>query len=476
MTAEKKRDLGLATLLGLGALVAGLTGLVVWSLPKDEAPGPLDAEVTETEASSPQLAPPLKLGKLGPVEATCELAILSDKPEAELRKIDASKLIDAKWCGAGCGAVRDLVADKDHFDLDVTKAEDYMLPPKESFDTIASGLTTSERDQIEKKTWLLVVKARGKADSAQVVARTCFAITAAIADEHSFIYDETARRIETPAQLRDKIITGKIGTPVFAPKHITVQIYKHDDGNARVVTHGLSRFGAPDLVAHGVSMTQGGAVANVLNAAAGKAAMLETVLPMTITLADVARVTGKPIEALVKNPLESKPIVLEGNEPERTEGDPDDMVELVPPGGSNPESWDAAIAGLFGERPQIVGSAMDAELEQIATKARAELPKVIDRWKGGEGTLYLKGPFTIPSKDPTKDPGTEWMWVEMTSCDKEACSGTLSNTPGYATNLAAGKTTLVYRDKAVDYLLKLRDGTESGGASIRALEARSKKH
>ena len=54
-----------------------------------------------------------------------------------------------------------------------------MLPPKETFETVAASLTPSERDQIEKRTWLLVVKAHGRADSSQLVARACFDVTAA---------------------------------------------------------------------------------------------------------------------------------------------------------------------------------------------------------------------------------------------------------------------------------------------------------
>ncbi len=68
------------------------------------------------------------------------------------------------------------------------------------------------------------------------------------------------------------------------------------------------------------------------------------------------------------------------------------------------------------------------------------------------------------------------MWIEATSCEERTCAGTLSNTPGYATNLAAGKTTAVDRTKIVDFLLRSRDGTETGGASIKLLETRAKKH
>ena len=95
------------------------------------------------------------------------------------------------------------------------------------------------------------------------------------------------------------------------------------------------------------------------------------------------------------------------------------------------------------------------------------------RFLAGEGSLYVKGPFPIPEASRL-DGGAkdEWMWVEAASCDAKGCSGALSNTPGYATNLAAGKSVTVAREKTADWMLRLKDGGTAGGESIKALQKR----
>jgi uncharacterized protein YegJ (DUF2314 family) len=97
----------------------------------------------------------------------------------------------------------------------------------------------------------------------------------------------------------------------------------------------------------------------------------------------------------------------------------------------------------------------------------------VKRFEAGEGTLYVKGPFPIPEASrPDGGAKDEWMWIEASACDAKGCSGVLSNTPGYATNLAAGKPVTVARDKAADWLMRLKDGGTAGGESIKALQKR----
>ena len=98
------------------------------------------------------------------------------------------------------------------------------------------------------------------------------------------------------------------------------------------------------------------------------------------------------------------------------------------------------------------------------------------RFEAGEGDLFVKGPFPIPEASRL-DGGAkdEWMWVDVSSCDAKSCAGALSNTPGYATNLAAGKPVSVAREKAADWLLKLKDGGTAGGESVKALERRTRR-
>jgi uncharacterized protein YegJ (DUF2314 family) len=167
-------------------------------------------------------------------------------------------------------------------------------------------------------------------------------------------------------------------------------------------------------------------------------------------------------------------VKLDTTDVERAEADPEnEMLELVPRGGATTEAWAAVIASLFGEVPKVVFATFDKELDAIAVKARRELPAAVKRFEAGEGKLYVKGPFPIPEASRI-DGGAkdEWMWIEVSACDAKGCSGVLSNTPGYATNLAQGKPVTVAREKTADWLMHLKDGGTAGGDSIKALQKR----
>ena len=149
------------------------------------------------------------------------------------------------------------------------------------------------------------------------------------------------------------------------------------------------------------------------------------------------------------------------------------MVELAPHGGPTREAWTSAMTELFGETPRVVFVGKDPELDAIAARARRDLPAAVKRFEGGEGTLYGKGPFPIPIESRVDGGASEeWLWVQITSCDAKECGGVLSNTPGYATNLAPGKPVSLARDKAADWVLRLADGGTAGGESIGVLQKR----
>jgi uncharacterized protein YegJ (DUF2314 family) len=462
--------------VGIGLLVLVLAGLVVWSIPKSDGAAPAPTEsvtASATTAPPPKEAPSSeKLERLG--EAICELAVLTDKPENEveaLANVDAiAKRLDVRHCGSVCDVAKRAMTDT-HFELDVMKSDDFILPPREAFDAIAPGLTKEERDRAAKMPFTLVVKARGAPTADQLPARACISAAAAAADAlNGFVYDEAVRRIETPAEVAEHAIKVPAGQNVFTPRQIAIQIYRQDDGTARLMTLGMARFGSPDFIVRGTTMAASGALANVLNAVCARQAAGPTPLPVPISLDDLARVAGRKPSELVADPSTSKPISLQAIDAERAEGDPDnDILELVPAGGDTPEAWSAAVASLTGESPDIMLAANDTELQRIAASARRDLPGAIKRFEAREGALYVKGPFPIPGKD-----GREWMWVEVSSCDKTGCSGVLSNDPGYATNLAQGKPVRIARDETADWVLRLKDGGTVGGASIRVLSQRSK--
>lgn len=478
----RKKDLDRGGLAALGLLVIGL-GVVVWlALPKDaDFAATADGGAAGSLLDAAALAPPKPnaLERLG--EATVELAILSDRPELEVAKLATgeaiSRLLDVRHCGGTCDRLKKVLVDHDHFEVEVLKSEDYILPAKDSFPTIAPGLTPRERASISERATTIVIRARGVADIEQLPARAAFAATAAVAEALSgLVYDEVVRRIETPAQFAQHVITVPLGQNVFSPRQIMVQLYRQEDGTARVLTLGMVRFGSPDFTMRGAPMELGQSLANVVNVVASEAVAARSELPV-VTLAEVARVSGHPAEELAKDPGASSPIALDTVDAERIEGDPEnEMLELLPRGGATREAWTSAMTELFGAAPRVVFTGgKDPELEAIATRARRELPGALKRYEGGEGALFVKGPFAIPVASRLDGgAGEEWMWVQVTSCDAKACAGLLSNTPGYATNLAAGKPVTVARDRTADWMLRLGDGGAAGGDSIRVLEKRGR--
>ena len=474
--------------VGLGALavlVLGL-GVIVWlALPKDSDVR-TSADAGAASALGGEVAPPPGEGRTSGTlerlpEASAELAILTDKPEVEVAKVATAeaiaKLLDSRHCGGACDAVRKLIVDHDHVEVLVTKADDYILPAKDSYETIAAGLTPAERATIGTRTAVVVIRTHGPSTVDQLPARAAFAGAAALAEALSgLVYDEAVRRIETAELHAQRVITVPLGKNVFSPRQISLQLYRQEDGTARLLTLGMARFGSPDFTMRGSSMEAGPSLANVMNAAASWAAEGKTELPIVVGVADVARASGHGSEELAKGPKVSRPLALDAVDVERTEGDPDnEMLELVPPGGANRDAWDSAIAGLFGEVPRVVFAKADKELDAIAARARRDLGGAVKRFESGEGALFVKGPFPIPEASRV-DGGArdEWMWIEISTCDAKGCAGTLSNTPGYATNLTAGKPVSIARDKAADWLLKLKDGGTAGGESVRALEKRSR--
>lgn len=469
---------------GLALVVAALIALVWWSLPGDqpktESIG-ADAEAEPSNDETPHAAKPRGTTLERPPRASAELAVVTDKPEEVIRAAatvsEIGKRLDVKYCGGACDAVRKFMSDEDAFEIDILKTDDLMLPPKDTLDTVAPGLSQSQRDTVHARPHSVVIRTQGAGAPNHLPARAAFAAASVLADQlDGYVYDEVARRIETAAEAGSHTVTAKLGEPAFARKHIVIQFYRQDDGTARLLTLGLVRFASPDLSIRGANMSSGPLLADVINAAASLIAHGKNDTSITITLDDVARIVGRKPSELNANPKTARPVVLDIAPPERIEGDPDnEMAELVPhDGGSTREGWDAVVTSLFGLAPSVTASVDDKELAEIAKRAQRDLPTAIRRFETGEGELFVKGPFPIPAESRADGGASvETLWIEAASCDAKSCTGVLSNEPSYATNIALGKTTSVKRTEAVDWMIHLRDGGRLGGESIKALSKRS---
>lgn len=450
----------------LGLLVVALAVLVWWAATsgKDTA-GTADggAEPDEDVAAPAASAKPATraTGALDrSAEAAGDLTILTDKSDEAIASIVTpeaiAKALDVPYCGGACDAVKKLLRDKGHVEFETSKTEELILPPKESIDTVGSGLTPAERESVYKRRSAVVLRVHGEMTRDQIPARTLFALGALLADQlDGLVYDETTRRIENAAQAKQRTIRTPLGGPAFVPRAIVIQFYRQPDGTARLLTLGMGRFGAPDFVISGATMAAGAMLVDVIDAVAAAVALGKDTLPIVVSPKDIHRSTGEPI-------------TLEAIDAERTQGDADnEIVELVPAGvdgGSLRDAWDAAVEKLLGEPARSVETKFGKDLEAAAARARAELPAVLKRFDAGEGELFVWGPFPIPDDERADGgPEEEWLWVKVASCDERACTGTLSNRPMYASNIASGKTTSMARAKIADWMLHLADGGVAGG-------------
>ncbi|HEY8076372.1 MAG TPA: hypothetical protein VIF62_19740, partial [Labilithrix sp.] len=110
---DDKRERGLPWTgwVGLGALVAVLAALVVWSIPKGDAASEpasgADAAAPSATASAPAPSGD-RLERLA--EASCELAVLTDVDDDDAEKLanaDAiAALLDVRHCGAQCAVAK----------------------------------------------------------------------------------------------------------------------------------------------------------------------------------------------------------------------------------------------------------------------------------------------------------------------------------------------------------------------------------
>ncbi|HVJ89125.1 MAG TPA: hypothetical protein VM580_04925, partial [Labilithrix sp.] len=152
---------------GIFVLVSGLAALVWWSLPGNTAPHAVTTDPSDEEVGAESLAEKAGARRAleRPPRPVAELAILTDKPDEVVRNTasvsEIGPRLDVRHCGGACDAVRKFLSDKDHFEIEILKTEDLLLPPRDTMDTVAPGLTPSEREAAPARKTAVVIRANG---------------------------------------------------------------------------------------------------------------------------------------------------------------------------------------------------------------------------------------------------------------------------------------------------------------------------
>ena len=251
----------------------------------------------------------------------------------------------------------------------------------------------------------------------------------------------------------------------------------NEDGDLRLVTRGLRRYGDFELVVENVPVEAGGDVSLVMNALAD-ALRTRSNVPFNLTLntktvrgtasfRSIAPREDDPEGPLLRATFEGD-ITVPAQEAEAAPLAPPEEAPLAPPEEAPPMPPPVAIAAATpAPAPALPPIATDrpapATLEDtqrlaLDRFARVVVPAFQAGLPSGEA-VAVKVPF------PTRVGGVEYMWVELTSVRGDELAGTLLNDPYDVDGLNKGDPITLRQGEMFDYVWKKADGSREGNTT-----------
>jgi hypothetical protein len=404
----------------------------------------------------PEAAPPVPFGR--PARSVAEYGVLTSRTEEELRPLlDRARLaihLTPDLCGdsAACGAVRTLVADEEKTSVEVF-ASSVWNAERIDVDASARGLSPADRSTVSKLPRVVAVRVSAPTGPGALAIRTAIATTAAIARAaNGLVWDQLLERIEKPADFAKHAVTTPLDAPCFRRDRIDLLYQPKDEVTLRILTAGLSRWGAPDVEARAVPTATSARVAEVVLAVARAIANGAEAGPITLTRDDLASARGLPYPTDAGLPAPTAVAIdVVGVHPEN--GDPNDFIaRIVPPVGEGPIGYVDLAERFFGS--MLAAAPGDEVLDARRAGAQAKLAATLAKWdasKGDGAKLLVLVPFPIPG-----DAGTESMWLQVTRYDARSITGVVIDDPLGATDVTRGSTVTRARNDVED--LDLRGG------------------
>ncbi len=385
-----------------------------------------------------------------PPEAVAELGVLTEATESDLESFHDPKqvvaLLDERECGEALPAVRAFASRS--LVLDVMPSAFWPMPSFEDLPDVTRALTEEERSKLGRPLRLVSVRASGSAAPDQLPARTAYAAAIAIARATGgLVYDRVDDRIESAETFATHAIVAPLGASVFRLDRIEIRYMARADGNVRLITSGLLRFGAPDV---DVASVEPHVAAPLADLVAGVAR----------ALVDGARTS--PIDLDVdgaKLRVDLADVHPESGDPNTT------MVRIVSEGETTP----AAYARLAAKIPSDAGdesTPSDDELDASRIRTQLHLHSVLDRFaadRDAGARLYLQLPFAYVTD--AGEAGEEWMWVDVERWDDSSIDGKLVDDPDNTMSLHRGDAVHRLRAEATAYELTTSDGGVDDGRS-----------
>jgi hypothetical protein len=468
------------------AIGVAVTAAVVFSLDKaSNAPPTTSSSALSATATAPDPEddepdePPLTQKAIErPEHAIAEFEILTDRPRAELEALTAPKaavaLLRPADCGpkAACEAVSRFLLADEHLKIEVKAAPDAVRPMASDLGRVAPSLTDADKDKALAMPRALVVTVSGDALPDQLPARGAFALVAALAERtKGFVFDAVTDRLERAATFLTHAITDPLGASVYRKDRIQIEYDPSEEGTVSLLSTGLLRFGAPDLVVASVPRSSAHHLADVLGALAEALADGAIASPLTIDIDDIEHARGAKYAPDAGLPPKIGVAIGLDSVPPR-EGDPNEKMVLVSPkDGSSATAYEDLATLFFGAPTSDDDDApLTAEaLEQIRAKTQKVLPDVLARYKKmnhDDAQLEVQIPLldpneSAPDADPMKEPEKfDFVWIDVTSWDDATITGTPIDDSTLVPGLAQGGTITKPRASVTNYDLKPGDGTD----------------
>lgn len=408
-----------------------------------------------TTPVAPVAAPPAASFR----EAFVEIAVATQLPEAALAEWEDRKKLQALLAtfapgGAGeAGRLRSaaeaMLQSEQSSAFEVMSAERFILPPATDAELIAPGLSPEERARFFASTSVLVLRLRGSGGPPHFVARIGFGLATAIAERtQGFVEDEVRRRVETPALVKARSVLPDVRS-AFNDESISIELDPNADPskNGRLLSLGMRRYGAPDLLLQDVPTTDAVGLSRALTALCRIAAEKPlsdrlSIEPEELRTDGSARATGAAFE------VRFAPAPMAAGNPEN------EVLEVTLPADAKTRlarqlELDATEgAGLHAES--------DDELRKRLETVQRTLPTVLARWKKERGDLFVLVDFSAKEGNET---AVESMWVHAAAVEPGArVRGMLANEPAHVPGLHHGEAVDVAQPVVSGYRLELPSG------------------
>jgi len=394
-----------------------------------------------------------------PTSSIAELGVLTERTESALAavvdRVSLAQHVTADLCGdpASCEAVRATLNDDSQTTVQVLDASTWSLD-RADIDAGARGLSASERARVSTLSRVIVVRVTGPPGPKALALRAAIAASAAIAREvGGVVWDQLLARFENARVFASHAVTVPLEASAFRRDRVEILYEPKAEGIVRVLTAGMSRWGAPDVEAAAVPTPVSPRMAEVVLAVAESIADGAPTQPLLLSLDDLGRARGGAyaLDAGFPAPV---PVEIEVVMVHPENGDPNDfMARIVPPAGEGPIGYVDLAERFFG--PVLAAAPGEDVLRARRARAQAKLEAALGRWeaqKASGAKMRVLLPFPIPG-----DKGIESMWIEVTRVGARTVTGKLTDEPLGATDVKNGDEVTRPRTQVED--LEVRGGS-----------------